>query len=278
MNMKKMKKVKAKMSSPLSWLGGKRILAPYIVPLIPEHTCYCEPFAGGAWVFFAKPPSKSEVINDVNRSLVTLYRVVRDNYEEFIQSFKNELCSRSQFGEYLYDLHDVERRKKLTDVEIAHRFFYLVKLSFAGQGKTFGTGTTGKPRLNLGKIPEVIEKAHKRLSRVLIECLDYRRIISKYDREHTFYYIDPPYRTPSARSYAQWFVDGDFVALRDILRSVKGKFLLSLNSDQFIYDLFSPYFRIEKVKTIYTVQAAGNKEVEELLIMNYDPAGLDPDT
>lgn len=43
----------------IPWMGGRR-LAKEILPLIPKHTCYCEPFAGGAAILFLKEPSKAE--------------------------------------------------------------------------------------------------------------------------------------------------------------------------------------------------------------------------
>ncbi len=72
----------------IPWLGGKRQLAKHIIPLFSKHTCYVEPFAGGAAIFFLKQPSKVEVINDCNLELVTLYRVLQHHLEEFLRQFK----------------------------------------------------------------------------------------------------------------------------------------------------------------------------------------------
>lgn len=76
------------MSKPIiPWMGGKSRLAKDILPLFPQHTCYVEPFAGAAALFFKKEPSKAEVLNDVNGDLVNLYRVVKHHLEEFVHQF-----------------------------------------------------------------------------------------------------------------------------------------------------------------------------------------------
>jgi DNA adenine methylase len=54
------------MKTPIGYYGGKRQIATIILGLIPEHRVYCEPFLGGAAVFFAKHPSEVEIINDTN--------------------------------------------------------------------------------------------------------------------------------------------------------------------------------------------------------------------
>lgn len=80
------------------WLGGKRRLADRIFPFFDNrHTCYVEPFAGGAALFFLKPPSDVEVINDINGELINLYRVVQNRLEEFVRQFKWALSSRKVF-------------------------------------------------------------------------------------------------------------------------------------------------------------------------------------
>ena len=68
------------MKSPLKYMGGKSRLVPTLVPIIhaTPHDCYCEPFAGAAWILFGKDreSSKSEVINDADGELVRFFRVL----------------------------------------------------------------------------------------------------------------------------------------------------------------------------------------------------------
>ena len=102
------------------WIGGKRRLAPQILPLFPPHDCYVEPFAGAAALFFCKDPVKVEVLNDINGDLVSLYRVVQHHLEEFIRHFKWALASRE-----IYKWLQLTAPETLTEIQRAARFFYL---------------------------------------------------------------------------------------------------------------------------------------------------------
>jgi DNA adenine methylase len=73
---------------PIPVVGGKRKLAARIVALIPEHVTYVEPFAGGAQVFFCKPKSKVEVLNDKDNELVNVFRVMQKHPQELLRCFK----------------------------------------------------------------------------------------------------------------------------------------------------------------------------------------------
>lgn len=86
------------MATPIvPWIGGKRRLADLLIPRFPAHTCYVEVFAGGAALYFLRPPAEVEVINDINGDLVNLYRVVQRHLEEFVRQFKWALSSREVF-------------------------------------------------------------------------------------------------------------------------------------------------------------------------------------
>jgi DNA adenine methylase len=252
----------------ISWLGGKSRLTRKILPLVPEHECYAEVFAGAAWMLFGKDESKSEVINDINVDLITLYRCVQHHLEEFVRQFKWLLVSREQF-----DLLNRSDPSTLTDIQRAARYYYLIKTSFGSRivNPTFGTHTTGRPRLNLLRIEEELSAAHLRLARVLIERLHFAEFIARYDRPYTFFYIDPPYFQCEDYYGAGLFDREDFSRLADQLGGIKGKFLLSINDAPEIRDVFGR-FHIREVETRYSVgEAKGGAPVRELLVMNYGP-------
>jgi site-specific DNA-adenine methylase len=48
-----------------------------IIALFPEHRIYCEPFVGGGSVYWKKEPSEYEVINDIDKPLMTGYRLIQ---------------------------------------------------------------------------------------------------------------------------------------------------------------------------------------------------------
>ena len=64
------------MKTPITYYGGKQTLLKYLLPLIPQHKLYCEPFFGGGAVFFAKPKSDVEVINDINGEVINFFIVI----------------------------------------------------------------------------------------------------------------------------------------------------------------------------------------------------------
>ncbi|MEW6562699.1 MAG: DNA adenine methylase [Pseudomonadota bacterium] len=254
-----------KLHSPIiPWIGGKRRLAKTIIPLFPEHTCYVEPFCGAAALYFLKQPVKVEVLNDVNGELVNLYRVVKHHLEEFTRQFKWALTSRQ-----IYKWMQATPEETLTDIQRAARFYYLQKLGFGGKvsGQTFGTATTAAPRLNLLRLEEDLSQAHLRLSGTFIEHLDWTMCITKYDREHTLFYCDPPYW--GTQGYGMDFGLEQYDRIAELARLIRGRMLISVNDIPEMRRAFAG-LNMESVPITYTVGGAGRSaKTAELIIRNW---------
>lgn len=162
----------------------------HIIPRFPQHSCYVEVFAGGAALYFLRNPAEVEVINDINGDVVNLYRVVQNHLEEFVRQFKWALSSRE-----IFKWTQITPSETLTDIQRAARFYYLQHQAFGGRvdGQSWGTATTA-PAVNLLRIEESLSAAHLRLSSACIERLDWKDCIKRYDRPHSFFYLDPPYK------------------------------------------------------------------------------------
>ncbi|MBP1207501.1 site-specific DNA-adenine methylase [Duganella sp. 1411] len=147
----------------IPWIGGKRRLADRIVPQFPKHSYYVEVFAGGAALYFMRPPAEVEVINDVNGDLVNLYRVVKNHLEEFVRKFKYALSSRDVF-KWL----QVTPPHTLTDIQRAARFFYLQQQAFGGkvEGQSWGTANDRAPGKSVAHRREPIRCALASCERV----------------------------------------------------------------------------------------------------------------
>ena len=264
------------LNSPFKWVGGKSRLRKPIIDLLPEHTCYVEPFAGAAWVLFGKPPSEVEILNDLDQELVTFFRVVKEKPEELIASFEWELVSRAEF-ERLANLDS----SQLTDVQRAHRFYYLIMAGWGGELNypRFQTSITDGGHGNrligaLKTLRERLQPIHERLRTVIIENLDWRNCIDRYDRPGTAMYIDPPY-PGNGCNYAHNMRDWDqHQELADRLKATECKWILSSYDIPGIREMFSEYY-------IISVQSASGMRVKkndtsrvlnkEVLITNYAP-------
>jgi DNA adenine methylase len=250
----------------IPWIGGKRRLADKIIPMFPEHTCYVEPFAGAAALFFMKEPTKVEVLNDINGELVNLYRVVKYHLEEFVKEFKYALVSRQMF-----EWEQMKKPETLTDIQRAARFFYLQKLAFGGRVDSnvqrFGYATTTKPRLNLLRIEEDLSEAHLRLARTHIENVTWQDCVKRYDRKHTLFYMDSPYW--GTEGYGVEFGLDQYDEMAEAAHTMKGKTIISVNDIPEMRKAFKGLkFKSEKIN--YTVGGASRgKNKKELIISNF---------
>lgn len=254
-------------SPPAAYIGGKRALAQRIAALIEQipHKTYVEVFMGMGGVFFRRQLVPScEVINDRSADVVGLFRILQRHLPQFLETIKFQLSGRKEF----------ERLTKvdpstLTDLERAARFIYLQRLAFGGKvsGRSFGVDRSGPARFSTARLGPLFDEIHERLSGVVIECLDWREILKRYDGPDSLFYLDPPY-WGCEKDYGEGvFNRSDFAEMAEMLSAIKGRFMVSLNDTPEVRDTFSR-FQIVPVNLLYTISGGQGKEVGEVIILD----------
>ena len=250
------------MKPPIPRMGGKSKLRKTILERIPEHTCYVEPFFGAGWVYFGKEPSKVEVINDIDKELMNMFRMIKYHAPEIERVLEYEFSGRDMFEEYKHCTVEY-----LTDIQRAVRFLYLISQSFAGKGETFGYGTTSKPAPQIF-YQGILRDIKERLRNTYVENKSFEDIIKRYDRPHSFFFCDPPYF--ETEGYGNEFGEQEHLLLRDTLSQIKGKFMVTINDHPKVREWYKD-FNIEEVQVPYSIakEQKARKEYGELIITNY---------
>jgi DNA adenine methylase len=262
-----------KVRSFIPYLGGKVHLVKHLLPLIPEHTCYVEAFAGSAALLLNKPPSKIEVLNDADGEMVNLFEVVRDDVDAFVRRADWLLYSRELYEKWKSELKDGSVPEDR--VERALRFWYLMRSSFAAhpyKGWAFCRNVGRNRPLSLANALGCIRTIHDRLRTVEIDHLDFRFCIKNRDGPNNFLFVDPPYL--DAEEYRLGaFTLQDHSDLADLLRHAESKWLLTIGDHPKIRRLYRG-LQTERVKTHLSVPKIIRDKrptFRQLIIRNYTP-------
>lgn len=243
-------------------MGGKGYSAGAIVPMMPEHTTYVEPFVGGGAVYFKKEPSEREVIADTDKQLIDAYKAVKSVPAKDLEDFEYS-PSREKFNRLLKSNPRLAKDK-------FHRYAYINYYSFGAMNKGYNMpGRVARgPR---GEKFFRMEAYKERMKNTTIKHQGYEATIRQYDSPSTFFYLDPPYYNASRESYEGMNENFDWDKFAEVVKGIKGKWILSSNPDAYVRQLFKGY----KIRTVSLRRVlvkgtdAGNKAFKELLISNF---------
>ncbi len=218
-------KTKVNFKTPISYYGGKQSMLKHILPLIPKHKVYVEPFFGGGAVFWAKEPIKAEIVNDYNGMVVNFYEQLKTNYDELKQKVEATAYCRESYAQAMVVYN---KPYLFTPLVKAWAFWIGTVQGFSNQ---IGSWRASQPRhkealLNFNKKMLVNTESSQRLELVQIENMDAVRLIASKDTTETFFYIDPPY-VNAAQGHYGGYTQEHFNTLLEVLATIKGKFLLS---------------------------------------------------
>ena len=286
------------MKTPVSRVGNKTAILHILYALFPlNYSRFIDVFCGSGSVLLGNPEiCPFEVYNDFDRNLANLFRCMKErtmavirelgfchlnSREDFIairRFFENEqfddkyLSDELRLTQILFPPPEAkeltEMRKRITadyDVRRAAMFLKLLRFSYSSSGKSYAS----QP-FDIRKLFGLISQLQERMANVVVENQDFETLIKHYDRPDAFFYLDPPYFS-TEDMYEVGFGWDDHVRLRDTLKNIKGKFLLSYNDCDEIRELYNGFSMFDFSRTHSMAQRyEAGKEFKELLIGNYD--------
>lgn len=232
------------LTPPLKWHGGKQYLADKIVALMPPHTHYVEPFAGGLAVLLAKDPAGvSEVVNDLDGRLTNFwltlscpsgFEILRRNAQAtpFSEPIWKECVAR-------LSVPCKTAAPGITCPGCAFAFFVACRQSLAGRMKAFAPLSRTRTRRGMNEQASAwlgavdgLAAVHARLRGVAILGRDALNVIRGQDGKDTLFYLDPPYLPETRAGGGGEYGAFEMSTMRhfdliETLAGVKGKFLLS---------------------------------------------------
>lgn len=230
------------MKPPFGYYGGKQRIASKIIPFIPKHTVYVEPFCGSATILFKKPwPNVTnnnhyrEYINDTNGLVF--------NFFDVLSRRGNELADRLAVYPMLEEHHSITKNicKSSTgadELELAIAFFVNVQQSFSNNlNSGWRRGVYGRnEQATWAKIKNLYDYV-ERMSSVGVSCQDAPKYIRQFDSPQTFFYCDPPYPETDQGHY-KGYTQENFNNLVNTLSACQGSAIISCYNQD---DRFNPY-------------------------------------
>lgn len=259
--------------------GGKFRLASWIIPQMPAHVCYVEPFGGAAGVLLQKPRSYAEVYNDLDGEVVNLFRVLRD------AEMNQRLQDACMLTPYSRDEFCAARQATDEPIERARRMVVRASMGFgsaAGIGGNSGFRSDSKRKYATAahlweRYPENLAAVCQRLQGVIIENKDALAVMHAHDSEDTLHYIDPPYvpetRVKGNRYYSHEMTVEGHEQLLAVARTMSGMVMISGYNTELYNDMLVGWSKTEKSARISA--GRGTKVRTECMWLN--PASQQPE-
>src|SRR3990167_8386500 len=259
------------MRTPISYYGGKQRLIPKILQLIPPHVQWCEVFCGGAAITFAKPPSRNEVINDIDSRLTNFYWQMKTNFPELQKLIQATMHSEIHYENTAVVLEDINE----TPVRRAWAYWVRTQMAFSFiLGGGFAFGETGSARNTANKRDNFTTLYEDRMRCIEVFNRDAVELIKLKDNsENTLFFCDPPYVSSDQGGY-KGYTKEHFIELLETLKNIKAKFILTSYPEPELMEYREKYgWKSKDFKMIVSVtgKREETKYKTECITFNFEP-------
>lgn len=238
--------------------GNKYVLRKLIIPLIPKHYVYVEPFFGSGAIFFNKKKAPINIINDLDKTTINNIKLLMKAPSD-LTKYKQDLNNLDDI-KLFYNMIPKNNADKLTLEKI--------KTSCGFFNKVIKSDKDIYKSHNPFNVIKNIDLYKKKLNGVHIYNKDYRKIIKEFDSLESFFFLDPPYEnTNKGFGYAEDKDTFNFNELLKTLKNIKGQFLMTINDSPYIRELFKDFYI--KPFIAYSNNRVINNRRNELFISNY---------
>lgn len=261
------------------YYGSKYQLADWVISSFPPRSaygCYCEPFGGLASVLMRMtPPTPVEVYNDLDREVVTMFRVLRERPLDVAAVVSLTPYSREELlTAYTPAPEDHPDR----DLEIARRFLVRAIQSRAGPSTQYHSGwryirTAAKrteQTLKWTRLPKAVLSVADRMRLVQVENDPAVDVIRRYDSPRTLFYVDPPYLASTRhvswreRGYRCEMTDEGHDELAGVLKGCAGFVVIS----SVVNDVYDTLYRGWSRVTMMARTVDARTQTEEALYIS----------
>lgn len=258
------------MRSPFTYYGGKARMVPTMLPMIPAHKTYVEAFAGGASLFFAKPSSAAEYLNDANGNIANFYRVLVTQFDALQLMLEGTIHDEHTHHRACEIYNDP---KAHDDVTAAWATWVAINMSFGGEaGGSFRWGQNKQdnwtPAVAVRNRINAFRHYRSRLRQVTVFDRNALEIIDKLDSPDTFFYFDPPY-VGARQGHYSGYTQEQFEMLINRCQKMAGKFLLSSYHNFYLTDMAEIEGWQQKEVEMRLGVTGGNFRKTEVLTWNY---------
>lgn len=250
-------------------LGNKNRLAKDIIKHFPPHKVYIESFFGAGGIYYNKPKTQYNFLNDLDDDVFNLFMVLKNQKQELIEYFEEVPFSESLFKYWIH-------HKETDAVPKAARFLYLSNFSYLGANTAIRLSLTKEFKMLIKNIYGFDD-----FSRPKFTNMDFRKLfksityIKKNNYESkTFIYNDPPYLTTGSNYLTDEWNEQDLIDLfeENMKMAERGaKFAISEFDNPFILEQAKKH-NLEVI-TIGERKNLKNKRTE-ILVVNYKSPAL----